>query len=71
MSIVSSFCVHILVVVQIIEELGSMDTSATDHAVVVDVDQLIGPHVINVVMNKPGMIKRYNYVNYVISYFIS
>ena len=35
-------------------ELGSMDYSATDQAVVVDVDQLIGPHVI---MNKPGMIR--------------
>ena len=34
-----------------------MDTSATDHPVVVDVDQLIGPHVINVIMNKPGMIR--------------
>ena len=42
---------------QVSEELGSMDNSGTDHAVVVDVDQLIGPHVINVIMNKPGMIR--------------
>ena len=49
--------VCILIADQVSEELGSMDNSATDHAVVVDVDQLIGPHVINVIMNKPGIIR--------------
>ena len=63
MNIISNFntyvctCILIFVVVQVSEESGSMDNSATDHAVEVDVDQLIGPHVINVIMNKPGMIR--------------
>ena len=49
--------VCILIADQVSEELGSMDNSATDHAVVVDVDQLIGPNVINAIMNKPGMMR--------------
>ena len=49
--------VCILTGAQVSKELRSMDNSATHHAVAVDVDQLIGPHVINVIMNKPGMIR--------------
>ena len=60
-----------LAAAQISEELGSMDNSANDHAVVVDVDQLIGPHVINVIMDKPGTYDKMIYINCVISYFIS
>ena len=37
-------------------ELESRDNSTTDHTVVVDPDQLIGPQVIDMIMNKPGMI---------------
>ena len=31
-----------------------LDNSSTNHAVVVDPDQLIGPQVIDMIMNKPG-----------------
>ena len=38
-------------------ELKSGDNSTSDHTVVVDPDQLIGPQVIDIIMNKPGMIR--------------
>ena len=38
-------------------ELESGDNSTSDHTVVVDPDQLIGPQVIDMIMNKPGMIR--------------
>ena len=38
-------------------ELETGDNSNTDHTVVVDPDQLIGPDVIDMIMNKPGMIR--------------
>ena len=33
--------------------------STSDHTVVVDPDQLIGPQVIDMIMNKPGMIRKF------------
>ena len=36
---------------------GELETSTTDHTVVVDPDKLIGPRVIDMIMNKPGMIR--------------
>ena len=38
-------------------ELKSGDNSTNDHTVVVDPDQLIGPQVIDMITNKPGMIR--------------
>ena len=38
-------------------ELESRDNSTSDRTVVVDPDQLIGPQVIHMIMNKPGMIR--------------
>ena len=35
----------------------SGDNSTSDHTVVADPDQLIGPQVIDMIMNKPGMIR--------------
>ena len=43
--------------VEINEKLESGDNSTSDHTVVVDPDQLIGPQVIDMIMNKPGMIR--------------
>ena len=38
-------------------ELENGDNSTSDHTVVVDPDQLIGSEVVDVIMNKPGMIR--------------
>ena len=38
-------------------ELENRDNSTSHHIVVVDPDQLIGPQVIDMIMNKPGMIR--------------
>ena len=38
-------------------ELGNEDDSTSGHIVVVDPDQLFGPQVIDIIMNKPGMIR--------------
>ena len=38
-------------------ELKSGDNSTSDHTVVVDPDLLIGPQVIDMIMNQPGMIR--------------
>ena len=35
--------------------IESGDNSTSDHTVVVDPDQLIGPQVIDMIINKPGM----------------
>ena len=43
--------------VEVSGELECRDNSTTDHTVVVDPDQLIGPHVIDIIMNKSGMIR--------------
>ena len=43
--------------VEVNGELVIGDNSTTDHTVVADPDQLIGPQVIDVIMNKPGMIR--------------
>ena len=43
--------------VEVSGELQSGDNSTTKHTVVIDPDQLIGPQVIDMIMNKPGMIK--------------
>ena len=43
-------------------KLKSRDNSTSDHTVVVDPDQLIGPQVIDMIMNKPGMIRCFNCV---------
>ena len=40
------------------EELENGDNSHPHHTVEVDPDQLIGPQVIDVIMNKPGMIRN-------------
>ena len=42
--------------------------STSDHTVVIDPDQLIGPQVIDMIMNKPGMIRCLNCVS---CYFVS
>ena len=54
--------------VEVSGELESGDNSTSDHTVVVDPDQLIGPQVIDMIMNKPGMIRC---LNCVIFYYIS
>ena len=38
-------------------ELKSGNNSTSDHTVVVDPDQFFGPQVIDIIMNKPGMIR--------------
>ena len=43
--------------VEVSRELQSGDNSTTEHTVVIDPDQLIGPQVIDLIMNKPGMVK--------------
>ena len=43
--------------VEVIGELESGGNSTTDHTVMFDPDQLIGPQVIDMIMNKPGIIK--------------
>ena len=48
--------------VEISGELESTEKSTSDHTVVVDPDQLIGPQVIDMIMNKPGMIRYLNCV---------
>ena len=47
----------------------SEDNSTGDHTVVVDPDQLIGPQVIDIIMNKPGMIRWFKLCYF--CYFIS
>ena len=54
--------------VEVSGELEIGDNSTSDHTIVVDPDQLIGPQVIDMIMNKPGMIRS---LNCVIFYFIS
>ena len=49
-------------------ELESGDNSTSDHTVVVDPDQLIGPQVIDMIMNKPGMIRWFK-LCYFLFYF--
>ena len=49
-------------------KLETRNNSTTDHTVVVDPDQLIGPHVIDMIMNKPGMI-RWFILCYLLLYF--
>ena len=48
------------------DELKSGDNSTSDHTVVVDPDQLIGPQVIDMIMNKPGMIRCFKLCYFVI-----
>ena len=48
--------------VEVSGELESGDNSTNDHTLVVDPDQLIGPQVIDMIMNKPGMIRCLNCV---------
>ena len=38
-------------------DLENRDNSTSGHLVVVDLDQSIGPQVIDMIMNKPGMIR--------------
>ena len=54
-------------------ELESRDNSTSDHTVVVDPDQLIGPQVIDMIMNKPGMIRWFIlwYIVFLYRVFIS
>ena len=47
---------------------GELKTT-TDHTVVVDCDQLIGPQVIDMIMNKPGMMKWFKLYYYLLFYF--
>ena len=54
--------------VEVSGKLESGDNLTSDHTVVVDLDQWIGPQVIDMIMNKPGMIRC---LNCVIFYFIS
>ena len=42
--------------VEVDGELEDGDNSTSDHTVVIDPDQLFGPQVIDMIMNKPGMI---------------
>ena len=42
--------------VEVSGKFDSGNNSTSDHTVVVDPDQLIGPQVIDMIMNKPGMI---------------
>ena len=49
-------------------ELETGDNSNTDHTVVVDPDKLIGPDVIDMIMNKPGMIRWFK-LCYLLFYF--
>ena len=46
---------HALSDVEVNEELENGGNSTSDHAVVVDPDKLIGPQVIDMIMNKPGI----------------
>ena len=48
--------------------LESKDNSTTDHTVVVDPDQLIGPQVIDMIMNKSGMYDKIRNFNCIICY---
>ena len=43
--------------VEVSRELENGNNLTSDHAVVVDADQLLGPEVIDMIMNKPGMIR--------------
>ena len=43
--------------VEVSGELQSGDNSTTDHTVVADPDQLIGSQVIDMILNKPGIIR--------------
>ena len=54
--------------VEVSGELESGDNSTSDHTVVVDPDQLIGPQVIDMIMNKPGMIRWFK-MCYFLFYF--
>ena len=40
--------------IEVNTKLTSVDNSASDHTVIVDPSQLIGPQVIDMIMNKPG-----------------
>ena len=51
-----------------VEVSRKLDNSTSDHTVVVDLDQLIGPQVIDMIMNKPGMI-RWSKLYHLIFYF--
>ena len=54
--------------VEISGEIESGGNSTSDHTVVVDPDQLIGPQVIDMIMNKPGMIRWFKlccYYNFI------
>ena len=51
-----------------VEVIRELDNSPSDHTVVVDPDQLIGPQVIDMIMNKPGMI-RWSKLYHLIFYF--
>ena len=55
--------------VEVSGELESGDNSTSDHTVVVDPDQLIGPQVIDMIMNKPGMIRWFK-LCYLLLYFL-
>ena len=43
--------------VEVSKELKNGDNSASDHTVEVDPDQLIGPQMIDMIINKRGMIR--------------
>ena len=49
--------------VEVSGDLESGDSSTSDHTVVVDPDQLIGPQVIDMIMSKPGMIRECMFLN--------
>ena len=55
--------------IEISVELESGSNSTNGHAVVADPDQLIGPQVIDMIMNKPGMIRCFKIIYYYLFYF--